>query len=285
MAVPDSIPASRRAICAACGESVWRSRTSADVQFCRPCRSGGKATPCGTDAAYRRGCRCQDCRAAVAERMRAYAASRREQGRPLQKSRSRIDAQCQHCGKHFHLRKDQENPRGNYCSTACHNTAQVSTGRSEADRNRQRERGRKGSVRWRALRRASKAARGTTGGNLVWVQGDCLLCGASFVSPGVASRYCSPLCRQKNKSRSFGLSLLDRMAIFDRDGWACTICQEPVNWTADPNSDWYPTLDHIIPRSLGGPDDVSNLRTAHRWCNSVRGDLSHYSDADLAPMR
>lgn len=31
------------------------------------------------------------------------------------------------------------------------------------------------------------------------------------------------------------------------------------------------TLDHIVPRSRGGTDDVENLRPAHRRCNLSRG--------------
>lgn len=31
------------------------------------------------------------------------------------------------------------------------------------------------------------------------------------------------------------------------------------------------TADHIIPRSLGGPDTLENARPAHRGCNSSRG--------------
>ena len=62
----------------------------------------------------------------------------------------------------------------------------------------------------------------------------------------------------------------------------CQICGERVDRHADPLSDWYPSLDHIVPRSHGGTDDADNLRTAHRWCNSVRGDLTYYTDADLA---
>lgn len=31
------------------------------------------------------------------------------------------------------------------------------------------------------------------------------------------------------------------------------------------------TFDHIIPRSRGGQDDVSNLQLVHRGCNRARG--------------
>ncbi|NHP18416.1 HNH endonuclease [Rhodococcus sp. IC4_135] len=34
------------------------------------------------------------------------------------------------------------------------------------------------------------------------------------------------------------------------------------------------TADHIIPRSRGGADTLSNLRPAHQSCNSARGNKS-----------
>lgn len=33
------------------------------------------------------------------------------------------------------------------------------------------------------------------------------------------------------------------------------------------------TADHIIPRSKGGNDNLSNLAPAHHGCNSLRGDM------------
>lgn len=45
----------------------------------------------------------------------------------------------------------------------------------------------------------------------------------------------------------------------------CWLCgREPV--TLDPL-----TADHVVPRALGGPNALSNLRPAHRSCNGRRG--------------
>jgi 5-methylcytosine-specific restriction endonuclease McrA len=66
---------------------------------------------------------------------------------------------------------------------------------------------------------------------------------------------------------------LERRAVYERDNWTCQICGEPVDITAHFNSDRYPSLDHIIPRSAQLIPDHSptNLRTACRLCNSKRG--------------
>lgn len=63
-----------------------------------------------------------------------------------------------------------------------------------------------------------------------------------------------------------------RLAIYDRDGWECQICSRDVEPALHPNHTFAATLDHIIPRSLGGSDDPENLRLAHRICNSARGN-------------
>lgn len=34
------------------------------------------------------------------------------------------------------------------------------------------------------------------------------------------------------------------------------------------------TVDHVVPRSKGGNDDIANLRPAHAHCNYARGARS-----------
>ncbi len=53
-----------------------------------------------------------------------------------------------------------------------------------------------------------------------------------------------------------------RAEIFERDGWICQLCAEPVE------SD--PTIDHIVPLSVGGEDSPENVQLAHRSCNSSK---------------
>ena len=62
-----------------------------------------------------------------------------------------------------------------------------------------------------------------------------------------------------------------RLSIYERDGWLCGICGDPVDRDADALANLAPSLDHIVPRSLGGGHESENLRTAHRVCNSRRG--------------
>lgn len=57
-----------------------------------------------------------------------------------------------------------------------------------------------------------------------------------------------------------------RLALLERDGPICQICQRPFTET-DP-----PTIDHIIERSRGGSNRLENLRLTHRKCNDFRSN-------------
>lgn len=56
-----------------------------------------------------------------------------------------------------------------------------------------------------------------------------------------------------------------RKALHKEQDGLCAICFEPVRIREC-------TLDHILPKSLGGKDKRSNLRVAHQNCNSQRGN-------------
>jgi 5-methylcytosine-specific restriction endonuclease McrA len=70
------------------------------------------------------------------------------------------------------------------------------------------------------------------------------------------------------------ISDVDRVAIYDRDNWTCQLCGDPVLLEVPHLHRDAPTLDHIEPQSLAliPNHDPSNLRTAHRGCNSARGN-------------
>lgn len=107
--------------------------------------------------------------------------------------------------------------------------------------------------------------------------GECTKCGKAMDRVRTASPLCAP-CRGNRPGYNIRVSAESRLAIYERDGWICQICTEPVDPAAPANTTWDATLDHIVPRSKGGDDSPANLRLAHRWCNSVRGDLSHHPD-------
>jgi 5-methylcytosine-specific restriction endonuclease McrA len=62
-----------------------------------------------------------------------------------------------------------------------------------------------------------------------------------------------------------------RTEIGERDGWICGICGEPVDRTLRFPDKMSPSLDHVIPLSLGGEHSPANSRIAHWICNVRRG--------------
>ena len=56
-----------------------------------------------------------------------------------------------------------------------------------------------------------------------------------------------------------------RLAVLDRDGWICTACGKPLD---GPDA----TVDHVIPKNLGGTDDEDNLVAMCRTCNGRKSD-------------
>ena len=56
--------------------------------------------------------------------------------------------------------------------------------------------------------------------------------------------------------------------VFARDGGICQLCGLPI--VPDAEQIWHGSLDHIIPQSKGGPDELWNLRLTHVICNAIR---------------
>lgn len=70
-----------------------------------------------------------------------------------------------------------------------------------------------------------------------------------------------------------------RNRVGDRDGWICRICEGHVDrdlpWLRGPRpdpagpvlNDRYPSVEHVVPVSMGGTNDEANLAICHLGCN------------------
>ena len=84
--------------------------------------------------------------------------------------------------------------------------------------------------------------------------------------------------RARHRRRTLQLNgeLIDLYELAERDQWQCKLCNEPISKDAKHykgNLNLYgPSLDHIIPVSLGGTHTWNNVQLAHYYCNSIRGN-------------
>ena len=106
----------------------------------------------------------------------------------------------------------------------------------------------------------------------------CVECGASYEAWRYDQRFCQNSCAhafhcRAHMNRARGgivhAAYIDR-DIFDRDGWVCWLCEEPVDPSISRRDRLGATIDHVVPLSKGGADDPVNLRLAHRHCNNTK---------------
>ena len=119
----------------------------------------------------------------------------------------------------------------------------------------------------------------------------CPVCGGIFTTSNPLRVTCSAECGRKrantrhtrNKdtriSKDKRIDRIDLHDLFKRDDGVCHICGKQCNWNDYTVTDttiiagnWYPSVDHIVPVSLGGADAWDNVMLAHRICNSIRGN-------------
>lgn len=69
---------------------------------------------------------------------------------------------------------------------------------------------------------------------------------------------------------------VNHRALIEAAGSHCQLCGEPMQYWVNRRQ---PTLDHIVPLSKGGTNEVSNLRVICNICNSRRGNRADPSAA------
>lgn len=108
----------------------------------------------------------------------------------------------------------------------------------------------------------------------------CARCDAPFQPRRVGAKYCAWQCRVRAKTDAARERARGReyggwtpRSIFERDSWRCHLCAKPVMRDATVPHPLAPTIDHLIPVSMGGLDQPWNVACAHFICNSTRRDV------------
>lgn len=86
-------------------------------------------------------------------------------------------------------------------------------------------------------------------------------------------------CKSSVWARAYAVRRGDRTAkripaieIYERDGWICQICGQPIDPDLRAPFVMSKTTDHVIPLTKGGLHQVDNLQAAHLYCNIVKGN-------------
>lgn len=214
------------------------------------------------------------------------------------------ERQCQQCRTTFISRR----PNHRYCSDRCTNAASRARrpGRPQNPRRFYMRRCRRCAVTFasfrdtarhcsptcaKAMQQARRRMRGLSSDRPVarpirYPDGplpprSCVSCGQAYRPRITRQRYCSALCRSRadgkvaNRRRR-GLGRLvgrdARRFVFDRDRFICWLCGRSTDPTAPRYAASLPSLDHVVPLSLGGEHTIENLRCAHLGCNRSRGN-------------
>ena len=67
-----------------------------------------------------------------------------------------------------------------------------------------------------------------------------------------------------------------------RDGTDCGICSEPVDLALKHPEPMRASVDHVVPYSLGGAHDESNLQLSHLRCNQIKRNREGFQIESLA---
>lgn len=160
-----------------------------------------------------------------------------------------LNRPCIICGAQITGRRDRE-----VCSTTCRNRRLVRDPVLRAERQRRY--------------RANRKARGLP---------------ANTWSPALRDAYHRR--RAAKAGGELGLKV-HYSEIAERDGWICQLCFVPV----EPELAWPQpasgSIDHVVPLSIGGRHDPSNVQLAHLRCNTAKGATPPGgSDALLVSLR
>jgi len=294
--------------CSWCGSSFLPKQTRSKL-CSRAChdalrRADDRAKGRRRDPAEQKRALCEDC----GRQCSAYSKRCKPCDNAKARPRSMRQAQCQGCGAQF-SRSSRTRNAMKYCSRACAFTNHRQWRSTPPLNGKPRAVGAHCKVHpcrscgrvIRANRKQCEACKRAPS------QRTCAMCSRLFSRPyGYGShKFCSEDCSalsakcSKTKARrrrrtAFGKSWrsiaksygvpyepVNRIRVFERDGWLCQLCGKPTNLKVHYLHNRAPSLDHRTPISRGGSHTYANTQCAHRICNSLKSDKSERGQLPL----
>ena len=222
---------------------------------------------------------------------------------------------CKQCGKEFYPTGSRPSGKTQtYCSQECFNDCRTLY-RTDEEKTEAKKRGkrkayekqkelmrpvREARERERLEAREKKQKEKQPRATRREIECVCAECGISFISIGKTRKYCATKCFNKRNNRvselrrreklkengeiDWGLSLTK---LIKRDKNLCHICGEKCNTKDYVKVDGafiagnqYPSIDHLLPVSMGGTHTWDNVKLAHRQCNAGKSNTATYTRAD-----
>lgn len=123
--------------------------------------------------------------------------------------------------------------------------------------------------RWKADRQRRRQPRKP-------INRECASCGHQFATMVRSQIYCSRPCARRDRrhyrerARRAGVKYepINKRRVYERDKWRCGICRRKVNPKLRYPNSLCASLDHIVPLSLGGNHEYSNVQCSHYKCNT-----------------
>lgn len=105
---------------------------------------------------------------------------------------------------------------------------------------------------------------------------ECVSCGVAIDltvrgAKGQRKKSCVKFC--KRCRQDYNKYKMSAAELAQRDGTACGLCGETVDMALRrQDSNMCASVDHVLPRSLGGSHEPENLQLAHLLCNQRKSD-------------
>lgn len=188
-----------------------------------------------------------------------------------------VEFQCANCRAHCVPGKNVAPHAKRFCSSLCRQRVM------KQERNRRLK-----AQRVSARIRRAELARQRRSDKRSWEQRTCPTCSGRFiVRSDYSDRTCSAECSttwkaerrrevmRRRKFRERGARRGERYSlrqVAERDRWRCGLCRGRVSKSKAAPHPKAPTIDHILPLSLGGDDTLANVQLACFLCNSLKGN-------------
>jgi len=114
---------------------------------------------------------------------------------------------------------------------------------------------------------------------------DCDMCGEKIIRsiPLGGKRRYHPDCAKKSQQANYRKKTVKRQGIvkpayiwhelvLETYGFICYLCDSPIDMQLPRTSKRGATIDHVVPISRGGVDELENLRLVHWECNNRKSN-------------